>query len=266
MTGSGSTRDVDAILGELGRRLQEGYAAAPARRLRRPPRRLLPSRRRRAWPVAAVALALFAGPTAVATHDTLFQTAPPPAPGSLDGPGAIRPDSAGTPVRVAAGRSAGVPWTLAASLCRYGEVQAVGLFLDVPGGGAGARCDVAGPGRGARSPAGLRARRVQTYVDPVADRTWVFAALPSAVASADVRSRPLGASASAAPSTQRVPASGIDPRAVPRGVPAGLRVFAVALPGLRVLAGVDGLDATGAHSLTCTADGRCRPDRQESRP
>lgn len=259
-------RDPDAVLAELGHRLDRAYAAAPeTRRGPRLPRRLTRSavRGRRGWVAAGAVAALVVGPTALATHDTLFTTPPPSAPGALDGPGALTPDATGTPVYVADGAVAGVRWRLSASLCRYGAVQAVGLFLDVPGGGAGARCDVAGrgaqagPAAGAPSPAALRDRRIQSYIDPVSGRTWIFGALPAEAASVAIRTRGLSPGAPA-DRTTRLATTPIDPRAVPRGVPAGLRVFAFAVPGAREVAGGQALSTAGAPVLTCGRDGRCR--------
>ncbi|WP_354702299.1 hypothetical protein DSM112329_02657 [Paraconexibacter sp. AEG42_29] len=281
-------RDPDAILAELGRRLDQAYAAAPAQlrgaaRLRDGAERVRgalgrhPVVGRRRWIGLGAVAALLVGPTAVATHDTLFGTNPPAAPGSLDGPGALSPDAAGTPVAVAAGSARGIPWRLSASLCRYGTVQAVGLFLDVPGGGAGSRCDVAarrgglptGSATGAPSPAALRDRRIQTYIDPVADVTWVFGVLPAGATAAAVRSRPLEV-AGAPGATTRAMAVAIDPRAVPRGVPSGLSVFAVALPGAREVTATTVAGPDSSVVLRCTRAGRCLPATptppEESRP
>ena len=68
--------------------------------------------------------------------------------------------------------SAASAWRLTASACDYDRVRAVGVFLTVPGGGGGARCDVASerPGVGV-SPTVLAQRLVQTYFDPVSART-----------------------------------------------------------------------------------------------
>jgi hypothetical protein len=268
-----SHRDPDAVLAELGRRLDRAYSAAPGARRGglRLPARLGRIAGRRRWVAAGAVAALLVGPTAIATHDTLFTTAPPTAPGALDGPGALTPDAAGTPVYVADGTDAGVRWRLSASLCRYGAVQAVGLFLDVPGGGAGARCDVAARGQGtgypsgAPSPAALRDRRIQSYIDPVSGRTWVFGVLPPEAAAVVIRTRDLQAGATSAAAPTRVPTVPIDPRAVPRGVPAGLRVFAVALPGAREVAGSAATTTSGTPVLRCGRDGRClRPTNATS--
>jgi hypothetical protein len=171
-------RGPDEILGELGRRLDRAYLDAPRTRRAR-------------WLVAAVAAVALAGPTAVATHDAIFAPAPPPAPPQArGGAGAVQPDAVGAPINVARGTRHAIAWQMSASLCRYGTVQAVGLFLDVPGGGAGARCDVASRTPGAAPPpVALGERRTQTYIDPVSGRTWVFGVLPATAASAVVSSR-----------------------------------------------------------------------------
>ncbi len=225
-----SGRDPDEVLAELGGALRRGWAVPRRRRLRRP-----------AVLVALLALALV--PTAVATRDVLRAPAPP-AP-----PGAVVPGDGGAQVWVAAGREAGVPWRLSASACATGREVAVGLFLAVPGGGAGARCDVAPPG-GTR----VAGRRVHTYVDPDARRTWAFGAAPAAAREVEVVSRGFAA----APQRRRVGLRAAEPEAVRRGgLPAGLRVFVVALPGGREVPLVRILDRTGGVVATCR-DGRCR--------
>jgi len=222
-------RDPDAVLDELGGELGRRFAAPPRRRVRHP--------------VALVALLVLAlVPTAVATRDVLRAPAPP-AP-----PGAERPARAGTQVWVAAGREDGVPWRLSASGCAVGDEVAVGLFLAVPGGGAGARCDVA-----PRGVPRVAARRVHTYVDPDARRTWAFGAAPAEARAVEVVAR----SFSTAAERRRVALRPADPEAVARGrLPAGLQVFVVALPGAREVPLVRVLDGTGAVLATCR-DGRC---------
>lgn len=267
-------REPDEVLEELGRRLDRAYDAAPARswpRWRSPLRSGLPRRRATRWVLALAAVAGLAGSTAVATHETLFAPSPPALPDALGGAGAVHPDTAGSPVYVAAGTRYGIPWKMSASLCRYGDVVAVGLFLDVPGGGAGARCDVASDRPGsAQSPLALRERRTQTYIDPASGRTWVFGVLPGDATTAVVRSRALDAAPGAPVTRVRAVATAIDPRAVGRGIPADLRVFVVATPGVRQVAGVDALDAAGAPVLRCRRDGRCvspvQSSPEESRP
>ncbi len=226
-----SGRDPDELLAELGGALRRSWAAPPRRRLRRP-----------AVLVTLLVLALV--PTAVATRDALRAPAPPPPPGAQV-PGA----AAGTQVWVAAGRASGVAWRLSASACAAGRDVAVGLFLVVPGGGAGARCDVAPPGA-----AHVAARRVHTYVDPDARRTWAFGAAPADARAVEVVSRAFAG----APERRRVDLRDADPEAVRRArLPAGLRVFVVALPGVREVPLVRVVDRAGAAIATCR-DGRCR--------
>jgi len=250
---SAPAREPEQILAELGRRLDRAYAAAERRpRLARAVPRVSPR-----WAVALAALLLLVVPGAVATHDTLFTQPPPVPPDLLGGPGSVTPNSAGTPVYVRSGSADGVGWRLSAAVCRYGNVHAVGLFLDVPGGGAGARCDVASRLRGAHvTPQELAERRVQTYVDPVADRTWVFGVLPGGAATVNVRSRGLAGGSRALQSTPGV-AVPVDDQAVRRGVPEGLRVFVVALPHAQDVVRVDVSDRAGALALRCGRDGRC---------
>ncbi len=224
-----SGRDPDEVLGELGGALRRTWAAPPRRRLRRPV-------------VLVTLLVLALVPTAVATRDAL-RAPSPPAP-----PGAALPGAAGTQVWVAAGREGGVPWRLSASACAVGGEVAVGLVLAVPGGGAGARCDVARPGS-----ARVAARRVHTYVDPDAGRTWAFGAAPAAARVVEVSSRGFRAPTE----RRRAGLLDADPEAVRRGrLPAGLRVFVVALPGGREVPVVRVLDAGGRVLATCR-DGRC---------
>jgi hypothetical protein len=240
-----SGRDPDAILAELGATLQNAWTVAPARRLRGGRRGLLAA--------AAATLALVV-PTAIATREAAFAPDPPPALPSALRPGAsIAPGAAGTPVYVGAGHQGGVAWRLSATTCRYGSIEAVGVFLSVPGGGAGARCDVAADAPGA-SPQALAARRVQTYYDPAGDVTWAFGALPAAARAVDVTSRPYGGGT---PSTTRIAAAPVGADAIEQGhLPAGVRVFVVALAGGRDVARARVTDAAGTVLLTCV-DGRC---------
>jgi hypothetical protein len=246
-----SGRDPDAILAELGATLQGAWAGAPPPRPR--PRVRLRGGRRGLLAAAAATLALVV-PTAIATRETVFAPDPPPAlPTALRPGAAIAPGAAGTPVYVGAGRERGVAWRLSATTCRYGSIAAVGVFLSVPGGGAGARCDVAAQAPGA-SPAALAARRVQTYYDPASDVTWAFGALPAAARAVEVSSRPYGGGAT---TTTRVAAAPVGADAIEQGhLPGGLRVFVVALPGGRDVARARVTDAAGAVLLTCV-DGRC---------
>jgi len=165
----------------------------------------------------------------------------------------VAPGTSGTPVYVGAGTQRDVAWRLSATVCRYGTIEAVGLFLSVPGGGAGARCDVAARSPGA-SPAALAARRVQTYYDPASNVTWAFGTLPAGARAVEVTSRPYGGGT---PSTERIATTAIDDQAIEQGhLPAGLRAFVVALPGGRDVAHVRASDGTGARLMTCE-DGRC---------
>ena len=174
-----SARDPEAILAELGHDLRAAWA--------RPPRRALLAR----WPRGPrLVLALLAlVPTALATRDAIWAPDPAPLPVAARPPGSVTPQRTGAQVYVAAGVERGVAWRLTASACDYGRVRAVGVFLTVPGGGGGARCDVASrrPGVGV-SPSVLARRLVQTYFDPVSGRTWAFGALPAAARTVDVTS------------------------------------------------------------------------------
>ena len=244
-----SGRDPDAILDELGAALSGAWRGSGSRpRLRVRPR----AGRRGLIAAAAVALALV--PTAIATRETVFAPDPPPAlPSALRPGAAIAPGAAGTPVYVGAGTQRGVGWRLSATTCQYGSIAAVGLFLSVPGGGAGARCDVATHAPGT-SPRALAARRVQTYYDPAGDVTWAFGVLPAEARGVAVTSRPYGGGT---PETTDVVAATVDPHAIEQGhLPAGLRVFVVALDGGRDVARVRVTDAAGTPLLTCVA-GRC---------
>lgn len=155
------------------------------------------------------------------------------------------------------GRGARRRVRLTASACDYGQVRAVGVFLTVPGGGGGARCDVASrrPGLGV-SPSVLARRLVQTYFDPVSGRTWAFGALPAAARTVDVTS---------AAARTRVAATPADPDAVARAACAGMRVFVAVLDGPHDVPLVTARDAAGAALLVCR-EGRCAPPAQGGTP
>jgi hypothetical protein len=192
-------------------------------------------------------------PDGLATRDAVWAPDPPPLPAQLRPHDAVAPGTAGTPVYVGAGTQRDVDWRLSATVCRYGAIEAVGLFLSVPGGGAGARCDVAARTPGA-SPAALAARRVQTYYDPASNVTWAFGALPAGARGVEVTSRPYGGGT---PATDTVAATPVAARAIEQGhLPGGVRVFVVALAGGRDVAHVRVSDATDHLLLTCEA-GRC---------
>jgi hypothetical protein len=249
-----SGRDPDAILDELGAALEGAWARDGARRRPRPIRMPLPRPRggRRGLIVAAAA-ALALVPTAIATREAVWAPDPPPLPAQLRPHDAVAPRTASTPVYVGAGTQRGVAWRLSATVCRYGTIEAVGLFLSVPGGGAGARCDIATRTPGA-SPAALAARRVQAYYDPASNLTWAFGALPAGARAVEVTSRPYGGGT---PSTEQVAAAAVDEQAIEQGhLPGGVRVFVVALAGGRDVAHVRVSDAAGALLMTCEA-GRC---------
>jgi hypothetical protein len=251
-----SSRDADQVLDELGSALQGAWAADEAsRRGRRLPafaRARRPRAGRRGL-IAAAAAALALVPTAIATRDSVWAPDPPPLPAQLRPRDAVVPGASGTPVYVGAGTQRDVGWRLSATTCRYGHVAAVGLFLTVPGGGAGARCDVASRRPGA-SPEALAARRVQTYYDPVSGKTWAFGALPAGARTVAVTSRPYGGGAA---HTDRVAAVAVDARAIEQGhLPGALRVFVLALEGGRNVAHVSVADGAGQVILTCD-DGRC---------
>jgi hypothetical protein len=250
-----SGRDPDVILDELGIALQGAWVRDGGARPRpRPVRIPLPRPRAgRRGLLAAAAAALALVPTAIATRDAVWAPDPPPLPAQLRPRDAVVPGTAGTPVYVGAGTQRGVAWRLSATVCRYGAIEAVGLFLSVPGGGAGARCDVAARTPGA-SPAALAARRVQTYYDPASNLTWAFGALPAGARAVEVTSRPYGGGT---PATGRIAATPVDDRAVEQGhLPDGVRVFVVALAGGRDVAHVRVSDAAGNLLLTCEG-GRC---------
>ena len=242
-----AARDPDAILAELGRDLRGAW--------RRPPRRSRLAGWRRS---AVVALAmLVVVPTALATRDVVW--APPPAqlPESARLPGAVEPRHAGDQVYVAGGSLRGVAWRLSASACDYAAVRAVGVFLTVPGGGGGARCDIASDGAGGVTPKVLAERLVQTYFDPVAGRTWAFGALPAAARSVDVTATGVRTTVTAAPA---------DATAVGRGdLPAGMRVFVAALDGARDVPLVTAVDGAGDVLLVCR-EGRCQTPTPKGTP
>ena len=251
-----SGRDPDAILDELGAALEGAWARDGVRRRRRPlaPRVPLPRPRvGRRGLVAAAAAALALVPTAIATRDSVWAPDPPPLPAQLRPHDAVAPRTASTPVYVGAGTQRDVAWRLSATVCRYGAIEAVGLFLSVPGGGAGARCDVAARAPGA-SPAALAARRVQAYYDPASNLTWAFGALPAGARSVEVTSRPYGGGT---PTTAQIAAAAVDEQAIEQGhLPDGVRVFVIALAGGRDVAHVRVSDGAGALLMTCEG-GRC---------
>jgi hypothetical protein len=244
-----SGRDPDAILAELGHDLRAAWA--------RPRRRaLVPRHWRRGLVLALLALALV--PTALAARDAIWAPDPPPLPDAIRPPGSVAPKRTGQPVYVARGNSRGVAWQLTASACDYGDVRAVGVFLTVPGGGGGARCDVASrlPGAGV-SPRALARRLVQTYFDPVSGRTWAFGAVPAGARSVDVTATGARTTVAAAPA---------DPDAVVKGgLPGGMRVFVAVLDSARDVPLVTVRDAAGAPLLVCR-DGRCAPPRTKGAP
>jgi hypothetical protein len=235
----------------LGARLRDGMAAAerrpPWRRAVRHATAARHVRARAGWTAAlAVALTL-GGSTAIATRTGPWAPEPAKLPAAMR-PGAVLPDRGGVAVPVADGVTRGIPWHLSASACDYGRLKAIGVFLTVPGGGGGARCDVAAQLPGA-DPRAIAARRVHSYFDPAAQRTWVFGALGATATSVDVRSRPFGGSATTGS------------RAVTRsvtvhGLPSGLRVFVMSLDGARDVPEVAVRDAAGRLSDICRS-GRC---------
>ena len=236
-----SARDPEAILAELGHDLRAAWA--------RPPRRRLLAR----WPRGLVlVLALLAlVPTALATHDAIWapDQAPLPDGGAAAGRGDARAGRRSGPRRARLER--GVAWRLTASACDYGWVRAVGVFLTVPGGGGGARCDLASrrPGAGV-SPGGLARRLVQTYFDPVAGRTWAFGALPAAARTVDVTSAGAGTSVAAEPADSDAVAKG--------GLPRGMRVFVAVLDGAHDVPLVTAATPRAPPLLVCR-EGRCAP-------
>jgi hypothetical protein len=215
-----TARDPDAILAELGTSLRAAWE---------PPRRLRPvvGHPVRAAVAAVVALAIV--PTALATRDAIWSDDAPPVPAQLRAPHAT---PAGNQVYVAAGRYDGVDWRLSAAACG----SAVGVFLTVPGGGGGARCD-AGAAPDAR-------HRTYAYYDPVADRTWVFGVAP-----ADARSVEAGG--------RSVAAVAAEEEAVRRGgLQTGMRVYVLALEGSRELPAVRIAGPAGRLLESCV-DGSC---------
>lgn len=183
-------REPDQVLADLGSELRRGWARAPRRRAP------LFARSRNVVLVAAAAFVLVPG--AVATRDAIFAGDPPPFPERLRTPGAALPGAA---VYVARGSG----WSLSASSC----ASSVSVFLEVPGGGAGSRCDVgAAP-----------AHRTHTYYDPNASRTWVFGVAPGGVRAVQAAGR-------------TAPVRDVGAEALRKGrLPAGLRVFVLAIPG-----------------------------------
>ncbi len=250
-----SGRDPDAILDELGAALEGAWARDGAGRRRPLPLRVALPRPRvgHRGLIAAAAAALALVPTAIATREAVWAPDPPPLPAQLRPHDAVAPRTASTPVYVGAGRQRGVAWRLSATVCRYGTIDAVGLFLSVPGGGAGARCDVAARTPGA-SPAALAARRVQAYYDPASNLTWAFGALPAGARSVEVTSRPYGGGT---PATEQIAATAVDEQAIEQGhLPDGVRVFVLALVGGRDVAHVRVSDGAGELLMTCEG-GRC---------
>jgi len=235
-----AVREPDGVLTELGRDLHRAW--------RRPPRRSRLAGWRRSI-VVALAM-LFVVPTALAARDAIWAPAPAPLPDSARPPGSVAPSHAGEQVYVAAGELRGVAWQLSASACDYAGVRAVGVFLSVPGGGGGARCDIASgaPGAGGVSPEILATRLVQTYFDPVADRTWAFGALPSGARRVDV---------AATGARVTVAAAAADAEAIGKGdLPPGMRVFVAVLGGAREVPLVTARDGAGDVLLVCR-NGRC---------
>ncbi len=246
VAGMTAPRDPDRVVDELGERLRAGFARAD-----RAPwwRRLLAlpvAPRRWARPlVLGIALAAVAS-TAVATRDVLRGPAIPDLPAQLRAPGAVQPDRSTRLTYVAAGTVDGIAWRLSAASCSYGRVTVIAAFLDVPGGGSGTRCDVAAP---QRTPRELAARRVQSYYDPGADRTWVFGVLPAGAAKAELRA---GAAHVVAP-TLALDEAG----ATGAGLDSRLRAFVAAVPGAAATYAVAALDDSGALVLSCNS-GSCR--------
>jgi hypothetical protein len=248
-----SGRDPDQVLDDLGDALREAWDADTRRGTRRSRLTWPRGRQRSALAVAIAALTLV--PTAVATHSALTAPdPPPPLPAALQPPGAVRSSEAPSPpVYVGAGTQHSAAWRLSATACRYGTIDAVGLFLTVPGGGAGARCDVAAASAGT-SPVTLAARRVQSYYDPAADLTWIFGTLPAQARQVSVDTKSYSGDEQRTDTTESL---AVEPEAIRQGrLPDGLRVFALALPGSRDLASVRAADDSGATVVTCHA-GRC---------
>ena len=124
----------------------------------------------------------------------------------------------------------------------------MGVFLTVPGGGAGARCDGA-------APAVLAARRIHTYFDPQTGTSWIFGALPAVGPSGDGRAvgdgRPVVADVSRR--CRRIRA-----RSRARACPRGMRVLVASVPGAPEVLGVTATDARGEDVLRCEG-GLCSP-------
>ena len=232
-----SARAPEEILEELGADVERAWARRRARPLWR---RLLPARR---GAIVAVVAGLALVPTAVATQDVLFAPKPPALPAGLRAPGAQDPTSAGNAVYVARGDG----WKLSASTCDYGGERVVGVFLTVPGGGAGARCDAA-------APATLAARRIHTYFDPQTQTSWIFGTLP-----ASAREVTVSLSEAGTRSTRTFAALRTDPRAL-RGaaLPAGMRVLVASVPGAPEVLGVTANDERDGTVLRCEG-GQCSP-------
>jgi hypothetical protein len=151
-----SGREPDEILAVFGRDL----------------RRVRPARRRR-WRLfaALVAVVVAAGGATAAATGTLWAPAP-----SISAPalpaGAPVPDAASRPMYVASARD----WRLSAAACRFGTRTTVAVFLTVPSGGAGWRCDALG-----RTVAAGSVPPPTLFALPrSADRFMLFGAAPSA--------------------------------------------------------------------------------------
>jgi hypothetical protein len=192
-------------------------------------------------------------PTALATRNTLWAPAPSPLPPRP--PDAVAPGSVGGQVYVAAGAVGAAHWQLSASSCEYGAVRAIGLFLSVPGGGGGARCDVAS--RTGATPQALAARRVYAYLDPLTGATWAFGIVPASARTVEVSFASVGADGVAQRGVLRGAAVPADPDALARGrLPAGLRVFVLARHAGGEIRGVVARDAAGRVVLSCRGE-RC---------
>ena len=158
-----SAREPAEILAELGDALQRASARRRAR-----PRGGACRSRGAAWSWPSPPSSRSSRPPSAPTRRS-SRPSRRRCPPELRAPGAVDPSDTGTPVYVAQGAA----WKLSASTCAYGTERVVGVFLTVPGGGAGARCD------GAR-PEALAGRRIHTYFDPQTGTTWVFGTLPAA--------------------------------------------------------------------------------------
>jgi len=241
--------DPALVLDELQQRLEAAWRVRP---------------RRRGWrrmglrPAIAIGvLATALVPTALATRDTFWAPSPSPLPARTRPPQAVAGSVSGQ-FYIAGGTLSGARWRLSASACRYGSLHAIGLFLDVPGGGGGGRCDVASraPGAGA-TPAALAARRVYAYLDPLSGATWAFGVLPPSARSVEVSFSSVGADGRGKISVLLAAAQAGDPPALTRGnLPAGLRVFVVSRRAGGEIRGVSARDAAGRVVLHCRAE-RC---------